>query len=103
MNIKIECCFLSNIGIWMKYHVSLFQETDYGLPTAVPQNQEDTGNTICKRTGTEGYEHRASKKRQNNNNTTMSIISDDGIQMTVFSKVENPVCFIKLDQDGNVL
>ena len=84
---EISCVLIPRNRLWFNTAVSKIK---------------DTWNIILKER-TDGYEHRASKKRQNNNNTTMSIISDDGIQMTVFSKVENPVCFIKLDQDGNVL
>lgn len=50
----------------------------------------------------EGYDHRASKKRQVSDRSE-SIISEDGLHMTVFSKVDNPVCLIKLDDNGNVL
>lgn len=63
---------------------------------------KDTWNIILKER-TDGYEHRASKKRKITDDHTMSIISDDGIQMTVFSKVDNPICLIKLDENGNIL
>tara|TARA_B110000879_G_C11170290_1_gene513239 strand:+ start:1068 stop:2573 length:1506 start_codon:yes stop_codon:yes gene_type:complete len=69
---------------------------------AAISNIKDVWNIILKER-TEGYEHRASKKRKTNDDNTMSIISDDGIQMTVFSKVENPICLIKLDEDGNLI
>ena len=49
----------------------------------------------------EGYEHRASKKKQRER--ALSQLSDDGIQPTVLSKGDNPICLIKLDENGNIL
>jgi putative phage-type endonuclease len=49
----------------------------------------------------EGYEHRASKKKQRER--ALSLLSDDGIQTNVSFKIDNPICLIKLDENGNVL
>ena len=49
----------------------------------------------------EGYEHRASKKKQRER--ALSQLSDDGIQTRVLSKGDNPICLIKLDENGNIL
>lgn len=84
---EFSCVFIPRNKLWFNTAVSKIK---------------DTWNIILKER-TDGYEHRASKKRQNNNNNIMSIISDDGIPMAVFSKVDNPICLIKLDEDGNVL
>lgn len=49
----------------------------------------------------EGYEHRASKKKQRER--ALSLLSDDGIQTNVSFKIDNPICLIKLDENGNIL
>ena len=49
----------------------------------------------------EGYEHRASKKKQRVR--ALSLLSDDGIQSNVSFKIDNPICLIKLDENGNIL
>ena len=84
---EFSCIFIPRNRLWFNAAINKIKET---------------WNIILKER-TDGYEHRASKKRKTVDDRTMSIISDDGIQMTVFSKVDNPICLIKLDDDGNVL
>ena len=84
---EFSCIFIPRNRLWFNAAINKIKET---------------WNIILKER-TDGYEHRASKKRKTVDDRTMSIISDDGIQMTVFSKVDNPICLIKLDNDGNVL
>ena len=83
---EISCVYIPRNQVWFS--------------NAVPRIQEIWDTIIKERI--EGYEHRASKKRQVSDRS-MSIVSDDGIPMNVFSKVENTVCLIKLDENGNVL
>jgi|SaaInlV_150m_DNA_3_1039698.scaffolds.fasta_scaffold03855_3 putative phage-type endonuclease len=83
---EISCVFIPRNRMWFSNAVSHIQHV---------------WDTIVKER-IEGYEHRAGKKRQVTDRS-MSIVSEDGIPMTVFSKVDNPVCLIKLDDDGNVL
>jgi hypothetical protein len=83
---EISCVYIPRNRVWFSNAVSRIQEI---------------WDTIIKER-TEGYEHRASKKRQVSDRS-MSIVSDDGIPMNIFSKVENTVCLIKLDENGNVL
>jgi putative phage-type endonuclease len=84
---EISCVYIPRNRVWFSNAVSRIQEI---------------WDTIIKER-TEGYEHRASKKRQVSDRS-MSIVSDDGIPTNVFSKlVENTVCLIKLDENGNVL
>lgn len=84
---ELSCVFIPRNKLWFNTAVSKIK---------------DTWNIILKER-TDGYEHRASKKRKPVDAHTMSMIGDDGIQMTVFSKVDNPICLIKLDNAGNVL
>lgn len=84
---EFSCVLITRNRLWFNTAISKIKET---------------WNIILKER-IDGYEHRASKKRKTVDDRTMSIISDDGIQMTVFSKVDNPICLIKLDDDGNVL
>jgi len=83
---EISCVFIPRNKLWFSY--------------AVPHIQQVWDTIVKERV--EGYEHRASKKRQVSDRS-MSIVSDDGIPITVFSKVDNPVCLIKLDENGNIL
>lgn len=83
---EISCVYIPRNRVWFS--------------NAVPRIQEIWDTIIKERV--DGYEHRASKKRQVSDRS-MSIVSDDGIPMNVFSKVENTVCLIKLDENGNVL
>ena len=84
---EISCVYIPRNRVWFS--------------NAVPRIQEIWDTIIKERV--EGYEHRASKKRQVSDRS-MSIVSDDGIPTNVFSKlVENTVCLIKLDENGNVL
>ena len=83
---EIYCVYIPRNRAWFSNAVSRIQEI---------------WDTIIKER-VEGYEHRASKKRQVSDRS-MSIVSDDGVQMNVFTKVDNPVCLIKIDDNGNVL
>ena len=84
---EISCVFIPRNKLWFSY--------------AVPHIQEIWDTIVKERV--EGYDHRASKKRQVSDRS-MSLVSDDGITKTVFSKlVDNPVCLIKLDENGNIL
>ena len=84
---EISCVYIPRNRVWFS--------------NAVPRIQEIWDTIIKERV--DGYEHRASKKRQVSDRS-MSIVSDDGIPTNVFSKlVENTVCLIKLDENGNVL
>jgi len=83
---EISCVYIPRNRVWFS--------------NAVPRIQEIWDTIIKERV--DGYEHRASKKRQVSGRS-MSIVSDDGIPTNIFSKVENTVCLIKLDENGNVL
>tara|TARA_E500000331_G_scaffold196993_1_gene189286 strand:+ start:1501 stop:3021 length:1521 start_codon:yes stop_codon:yes gene_type:complete len=83
---EISCVYIPRNRVWFS--------------NAVPRIQKIWDTIIKERV--DGYEHRASKKRQVSDRS-MSIVSDDGVQMNVFTKVDNPVCLIKIDDNGNVL
>jgi hypothetical protein len=83
---EISCVFIPRNKLWFSY--------------AVPHIQQ-VWETILKER-IDGYDHRASKKRQVSDRS-LSLIRDGGIPITVFPKVDNPLCLIKLDGDGNVL
>ena len=83
---EISCVYIPRNRVWFS--------------NAVPRIQEIWDTIVKERS--EGYEHRASKKRQVSDRS-MSIVSDDGVQMNVFTNVDKPVCLIKIDDNGNVL
>lgn len=93
---------LFSVKYWYLDEISCvcIQRNRVWFSNAVPHIQEVWDTIVRERV--EGYEHRASKKRQMNDRS-MSIVSDDDIQNNVFTKVENPICLIKLDDNGNVL
>ena len=100
MNVQNKVLFA--VKYWFLDEIScvLIERNKLWFQKAIQQIQS-VWNIILKER-IEGYDHRASKKRQVTDRSE-SIISEDGVHMTVFSKVDNPVCLIKLDDNGNVL